>query len=50
MSNQRRTSNPEFKGNATCLVLAHGYSHPAAARSHRLVEAPLDGDLCIGAF
>ena len=33
MSNQRRSYTTEFKHEAACLVLDHGYSVPAACRS-----------------
>lgn len=33
MTRQRRTFSPEFKQQATCLVLDQGYSHMEASRS-----------------
>ncbi|RMU73415.1 putative transposase [Pseudomonas syringae pv. aptata] len=41
MTKQRRTFTPEFKREATCLVLDQGYSHTEAARSLGLVEPAL---------
>ncbi|AHI82806.1 putative transposase [Burkholderia thailandensis USAMRU Malaysia  len=33
MPKQRRTFSPEFKQQASCLVLDQGYSHMEASRS-----------------
>lgn len=41
MSRQRRTFTPEFKREATNLVLDQGYSHIEAAQSLELVESAL---------
>jgi len=41
MSRQRRTFTPEFKREATNLVLDQGYSHIEAAQSLGLVESAL---------
>ncbi len=41
MTKQRRTFIPEFKREASCLVLDQGYSHTEAARSLGLIESAL---------
>jgi transposase len=41
MIKQRRTFSPEFKQQATCLVLDQGYSHMEASRSVGVGETVL---------